>query len=155
MMSNSNNIIIWQKWKDPFGEKDDSIDVDEEYANFFDAENEEDYEEQKLKLDEMLNNKQIKVIATPMGIVPINENTASGKIFNFWVGHTNFDITRNIFRIIEETSGVETLDIFTRYRFRIGIGKAFNDSVVMKKIQESIYDFIETIEDEDDYDQKD
>lgn len=154
-MSNSNNIIIWQKWKDPFGEKDDSIDVDEEYANFFDAENEEDYEEQKLKLDEMLNNKQIKVIATPMGIVPINENTASGKIFNFWVGHTNFDITRNIFRIIEETSGVETLDIFTRYRFRIGIGKAFNDSVVMKKIQESIYDFIETIEDEDDYDQKD
>lgn len=148
MSKNKQNIIIWQKWKDPFGEKDDSIDMDEEYSNFFDAENEDEYEEQKSKLDEMLNNKQIKVIATPMGLVPINENTASGKIFNFWVGHTNFDITKNIFKIMEETNGVETLDIFTRYRFRIGIGKAFNDSIVMKEIQESIYEYIDTVQDD-------
>lgn len=148
MSQQSEQIIIWQKWKDPFGEKDDNIDMDEEYSNFYDAENEEEYLEQKNKLDEILNNKQIKVIATPMGIVPINENTASGKIFNFWVGHTNFNITKHIFRIIENTDGVETLDIFTRYRFRIGIGKAFNDSIVMKKIQESIYSYIEVSEDD-------
>jgi hypothetical protein len=146
---NKKNTIIWQKWQDPFGEKDDSIDLDEEYSNFFDEESGEegiiDFEEQKSKLNEILNNKQIKVIATPMGIVPINENTASGKIFNFWVGHTNFNITKNIASLIEEADGVETLDIFTRYRFRISVGKAFNDSSVMKSIQESIYHYIETI----------
>jgi hypothetical protein len=78
-----------------------------------------------------------------MGIIPINENTASGKIFNFWLGHTNFDITKKIFDIIEKTEGVETLDIFTRYRFRISVGKAFTDSVVMKDIQESAYEQLE------------
>ena len=146
-MSNKEEyIIIWQKWKDPFGEKDDDIDIDEEYSNFFDEENEDEYLDQKSKVDELLNNKQIKVIATPMGIVPINENTASGKIFNFWVGHTNFNVTKHIFKILENTDGIETLDVFTRYRFRIGIGKAFNDSAVMKNIQESIYSHLETFE---------
>lgn len=143
MPNKKEHSIIWQKWKDPFGEKDDDIDVEDEYSNFFDSENEDDYEDKKSQLDELLNNKQIKVIATPMGIVPINENTASGKIFNFWVGHTNFNVTKNIFRILENTDGVETLDIFTRYRFRIGIGKAFSDSAVMKDIQESIYSHLE------------
>lgn len=144
---NKENTIIWQKWQDPFGEKDDSIDLDDEYSNFYDEKEEEDiidFEEQKSKLNEIINNKQIKVIATPMGIVPINENTASGKIFNFWVGHTNFNITRNIASLIEDADGVETLDIFTRYRFRISVGKAFNDSLVMQTIQESVYQYIET-----------
>jgi hypothetical protein len=77
-----------------------------------------------------------------MGIVPMNEHTASGRIFNFWTGHTNFNITKNIFSIIDSTPGVECLDIFTRYRFRIAIGKAFNDSSVMKDIQETIYDYL-------------
>lgn len=149
-MSNNKkeNIIMWQKWKDPFGEKDDNIDMDDEYGNYY-SDDDEDITDQKNKLEELLNNKQIKVIATPMGIVPINENTASGKIFNFWVGHTNFDITRNIFKIIETSEGVETLDVFTRYRFRIGIGKAFSDAVVMKNIQESIYSYIETYDDQE------
>lgn len=144
---NKDNTIIWQKWQDPFGEKDDNIDLDDdEYSNFYE-ENEEDiidFEEKKSKLNEIINNKQIKVIATPMGIVPINENTASGKIFNFWIGHTNFNITKNIATLIEEADGVETLDIFTRYRFRISVGKAFNDSLVMQAIQKSLYQYIET-----------
>jgi hypothetical protein len=84
-----------------------------------------------------------------MGIVPINDNTASGKIFNFWVGHTNFNVTKHIFRILENTDGVETLDVFTRYRFRIGIGKAFSDSVVMKDIQQSIYSYLEEYENDE------
>ena len=135
-MSNSNNIIIWQKWKDPFGEKDDDIDIDDEYSNFY-TEEDDDIDEEIHK--SKLQNKQIKVIATPMGIVPINENTASGKIFNFWIGHTNFDITKKIVNLIEKTNGVETLDIFTRYRFRIAVGKAFNDSDVMRDINKKIY----------------
>ena len=74
-----------------------------------------------------------------MGIIPITENTASNKIFNFWLGHTNFDITKDIALLIEETTGVETLDIFTRYRFRISVGKAFDDSSVMRNINKKVY----------------
>jgi hypothetical protein len=74
-----------------------------------------------------------------MGIIPMNENTMSGKIFNFWMGHTNFNITKKIADIIEQTDGVETLDIFTRYRFRIGVGKAFDDSSVMRTINKRVY----------------
>lgn len=149
-MSDSQRTIIWQKWQDPFGERDSDIDIDNEYNNFFNEDNQDDqldtdFNENNIKnlYSDITNNKQIKVIATPMGIVPINENTASGKIFNFWIGHTNFNITKYIADIIEKTNGVETLDIFTRYRFRIGIGKAFVGSSVMKDIQESIYSFMD------------
>jgi len=131
------NMIIWQKWQDPFGEKDSDDLENTEYEKFFNDEDGDD-ELDTIK-SEIFDKKQIKVIATPMGIIPINENTASGKIFNFWLGHTNFDITKKIFEIIEKTDGVETLDIFTRYRFRISVGKAFTDSLVMKDIQESVY----------------
>jgi hypothetical protein len=138
---NNQNIIIWQKWQDPFGEKDSDDLEQTEYDKFF-SEDGADEELENIKSD-IFDKKQIKVIATPMGIIPINENTASGKIFNFWLGHTNFDITKKIFDIIEKTEGVETLDIFTRYRFRISVGKAFTDSVVMKDIQESAYEELE------------
>lgn len=137
--------IIWQKWQDPFGENEETDNYDNFFEHNDDANQDSDlineYQENNKPYD--IVKKQVKVIATPMGIVPINENTASGKIFNFWLGHTNFDITSHIFKIIELTEGVETLDIFTRYRFRISIGKAFTDSTVMKDIQDSIYAYID------------
>jgi hypothetical protein len=128
------NLIIWQKWVDPFGE--DDIETDEDKKFFTD---DEELEENEDQLDKKKYVFGIKAIATPMGIVPMNENTASSKIFNFWLGHTNFNITKRIASIIEKTDGVETLDIFTRYRFRIAIGKAFNDSDVMRDINKKIY----------------
>jgi hypothetical protein len=139
------NIIIWQKWLDPFGEDTDTIeDIDPNTDdNFLDT---HEYEGSFADVDDKKNSydkvKMTKVIATPMGIIPIDENTASGKIFNFWVGHTNFNITKLISSIIERAPGVECLDIFTRYRFRIAIGKAFNSSDVMKNIQDSVYEHL-------------
>ena len=136
------NIIVWEKWVDPYlqtiqdsvptGDEEDE-DLEEEYL-----EDEEDIEEYG-SVDKL---GKFRAIATPMGIIPINESTASGKIFNFWVGHTNFDITNALALIIEETAGVETLDIFTRYRFRIGLGKAFHDSKVMRDINSRVYDYL-------------
>jgi len=147
---NREHIIIWQKWLDPFGDDVEQTDVpdDNDHNNddnkFYDP-SDDDYAD----LDQLHNAepkyekiKMTKVIATPMGIIPIDENTASGKIFNFWVGHTNFNITKFISSVIEKTPGVECLDVFTRYRFRIAIGKAFNGSDVMKNIQDSVYQYI-------------
>jgi hypothetical protein len=134
------NTIIWEKWSDPFGEESD----DYHFQNILEPDN-EDYQQQwPEENQEKIRNipKAVKVISTPMGIIPINDNTASGKIFNFWVGHTNFNITKKIVSIIEDTQGVECLDIFTRYRFRIAIGKAFSDAEIMNSIQNNIYEHL-------------
>jgi hypothetical protein len=106
----------------------------------------EKIEESKTIDDEdesLLQKRSIKVIASPMGLIPYNEHTASGKIFNFWLGHTNFDITINVSKIIENTDGVEALDIFTRYRFRVAIGKCFGASETMVRIQENICRYLD------------
>lgn len=128
--------IIWQKWVDPFGRDEDSSDFDP-YVGDYESDEEPSDLNEELKFQHQ--SKAIKAIATPMGIIPFNDNTASGKIFNFWMGHTNFDISKNIVNIIEKIDGVETLDVFTRYRFRIAVGKAFDDSQIMRNINKKIY----------------
>lgn len=138
----NDNVIIWQKWVDPFGRDDPS--ESEEFGNFSEENLEEDEDsEEKESAQSFLANHTIKygikVIATPMGVIPVNDNTSSGKLFNFWMGHTNFDITKKVAETIEKTEGVESLDIYTRYRFRISVGKAFEDSIVMREINKSVY----------------
>lgn len=126
-------LIVWEKWVDPFGQA-------LEEAKWTDYENEiETLDDIEYIDDEEMEMRPIKAIATPMGIIPYNELTAPSNLFNFWVGHTNFDISKKVADIIEKSHGVEILDIFTRYRFRIGIGKCFNDSETMKLINDQIY----------------
>lgn len=142
------NEILWEKWRDPFiGYDDNDLDPDHKSdqavinaLNHFRGE--EDSEDEETKLD---SNRGIRVIATPMGIIPYNEYTASGKIFNFWTGHTNFKITETIFDIMDNTLGVETLDLFTPYRFRIGVGKAFDATSVKKDLSDKIYEYLKNV----------
>lgn len=144
------NRLVWQKWFDPFGE--DDLDAIEEHSDF---DTEELYEEENHDFEENIEEteheanfykKPTRVVLTPMGMIPYTDNTASSKIFNFWVGHTNFNITPAIAARIEKIEGVETLDIFTRYRFRIGIGKLFDPALIMSSITENIYDYLNEME---------
>jgi len=139
-MANINEpLIIWQKWVDPFGEDTDEskwTDYDNEILQHMPEVDEE---------KSITRSRPVKVIASPMGLIPYSEHTASGKIFNFWTGHTNFNLTNKIIDTIEQIHGVETLDIFTRYRFRIAVGKCFDDSQVMNSINKIIYALLENI----------
>jgi hypothetical protein len=140
-MNNKNNeyLITWQKWSDPFGRDEEDKDYDP-YLGDYDSEIDSDQiTEQAPDLPVSIVRSGIRVIATPMGIIPMNDNTISSKIFNFWVGHTNFNLTKMVVDVIEQTDGVETLDIFTRYRFRIAVGKVFDDSSVMRDINSRVY----------------
>jgi hypothetical protein len=136
---------VWQKWSDPLGE-DDIEDIKIFEPEFYDDEN-DDYEKNipnnKNNTKHNFYERPTKVIVTPMGIIPYTENTSSNKIFNFWIGHTNFNITTHVASIIELTDGVETLDVFTRYRFRIGIGKLFDAPTVMNSISKEVLSFLE------------
>jgi len=146
LIMETNRIILWQKWINPYespyeDEKlledisDKELDDSTHWDSYVDDHDENDNLDKKNIIE-----PSAKIIMTPMGIIPLHEKTACTKIFKFWIGHTNFNITNDISSLIEKIDGVEILDIFTRYRFRIAIGKAFKDRDVMQKIQETLYE---------------
>ena len=109
--------IIWEKWTDPYNmNSDDALDwPDDDY-------------------DDTIKSEKNNVLITSMGIIPYNEHTDCCKIFNFWIGHTNFNLSNRAIETLQQIDGVETLDIFTRYRFRVSFGKAFIDREIMNNI---------------------
>lgn len=133
------NLIVWQKWFDPFGHDDLPIDSDALDKEDADSEDFSNHKDNTVPIKE----GALRAIITPMGLIPYTENTASSKIFNFWVGHTNFNLSKKVVDIIENADGVETLDVFTRYRFRIAIGKVFDDAQVMKNINDRVYEYLD------------
>lgn len=134
-MSNLEPVIIWEKWVDPYGSNPDDVEWPGYNQNTIMDDNEEYVEQQHTY-------QKNNVLATTMGIIPFNEHTDCTKIFNFWIGHTNFDITKLIAEVLQSISGVETLDIFTRYRFRISFGKAFEDRKVIDTINNKIKEIL-------------
>jgi len=127
--------IGWIQWQNPYSltdqEKEDSWDEDS------DLEYVDDYEESKPK-----NFPNVHVVITPMGAVPLAEHSEPQKVFNLWMAHTNFDITTQIAKEVEKVPGVETLDIYSRYRMRVGIGKMFNSKGVIQEINASLYKLV-------------
>lgn len=131
-MSNKNYTIVWEKWVDPYGNNLESVEwPGYNNENIIDEEHEELYNKKP-----QIN--KFNALVTNMGIIPFNEYTDCTKIFNFWTGHTNFDLTKKIANILQSIDGVETLDVFTRYRFRISFGKAFDERQVIDSINQII-----------------
>lgn len=116
-----NKKILWLKWEDPFEIKKKDLDEENQFQ------------------DNIEEEKHLRVIAGPYGMIPVNENSITNKLYKMWVGHCNFDITKEISDKIEKISGVEVLRIWTRYRFWLGIGNLFNDDDVQKQIEKSIF----------------
>ena len=128
--------IIWVKWVDPLAHL---VHQDKENRST-DSEEEDDDLEHQAATDSYLDDEEYRynkfshenakgdtgpTIVGPMGIVCLHESNIPSKLYNFWMGHSNFDITNRIARTISQTPGVESIDVFSRYRFRIAIGKAF------------------------------
>lgn len=55
--------------------------------------------------------------------------------FNLWIAYTNFNISRQDIENIESINGVESLDVYSRYRIRVGIGKLFKEDKVKEDIE--------------------
>lgn len=112
--------IIWEPWKDFLKEL---------------VENNSDEDEDRPYRDSYEKKGNVgPVLVGPMGIIPINESNCPSKVFTFLMGHTNFDIDEETKNKICDTPGVETFDLFTRYRFRISVGKAFSVKEVCRAI---------------------
>lgn len=134
----------WQRWYDPFSVETEEDDIeknnDNEFGNnVFDENTDSDICEGSFSQS---YKKAMKVIITPMGALPIPEHSTPQKVFNLWTAHTNFSITKKILDLVEKIDGVETVDVFTRYRMRIGIGKMFGTQDVISRINKTLIDSI-------------
>jgi len=135
--------IFWEYWIDPYGDNLDSlnpISEDEDLDNYDSCKYEKigDENEQNINEQGFITKKPYKLAITQVGVIPFYEHSLPSKIFKFWVGHTNFNISPKVAIAIENTDGVEVLNIFTRYRFRIAIAKSFDSKSVRKNIQENV-----------------
>lgn len=113
--------IIWEKWADPMGLREE-----EGYDEFIDEASLSEYERTESDDKKTSVYKARPAALTTFGLIPINTHNDPAKAFEFWVGHTDFYIGEKTATIIDETPGVEIFDLFSGYRFRISIGKAFN-----------------------------
>lgn len=159
--------IGWEKWVDPFGSDVSQVEWPGAFGNTttdklieranrkerqimgIDDDDDEDWDDDELdykmggavakpKFPDDKENHNIPIIATKMGLVPILEHTQAGKIFNFWVAHTNFRMTKELLNIVNETDGIESLDLYTPYRWRIAIGKAFDSAAVKEDVTKNL-----------------
>ena len=123
--------VYWEKWVDAY-EVDIEAELEEktvekdEFGLFFEGVSEE----------EPQDIRSIQTIFTPFGVLPLTEHSLASTYFKFWVGHSNFKITAAAHSLISKVEGVESLDIFTPYRFRIAVGKLFRDRDVMSNIKD-------------------
>jgi len=139
--------IGWEKWVDAYDqslEEDEMLDID-------DLDDELDPEDlEALGLDGLGQMQpMIRSIMTPFGILPLTEQSLASRHFKFWVGHTNFMLgdgnktgTEEFEKLIGSVLGVETVDVLTSYRFRIAIGKMFQDREVMDNVKKRLVAFV-------------
>ena len=138
--------VYWEKWIDAYTpEETEVVLLDEESLE----------EDQGISFEEELGVefkkfKNIQTIFTPFGVLPLTEQSLASSYFKFWVGHTNFKITPQFHRIMSNVEGVESIDVFTPYRFRIGIAKLFKDRTVMSQVRKNMVDYIQ--ESQNDFD---
>lgn len=132
------NRIIWVRWVDPLAHlvhlHKEEEDFDEVLAR---AARDTFLDDDESRYDDTRppNGPIGPAVIGPLGIIPLREDNLPGKLFNFWMGHTNFDLSEPVVDAIQAVPGVETLDVFTRYRFRLGIGKAFKQDEVKGAIE--------------------
>lgn len=79
-----------------------------------------------------------KVVTTPIGVYQEDSPLRPSKRWDCWIGHTNFNITYDISKKIEETEGVEALRVMGRYSFFIGVAKLFDIKDVRKDIEKNL-----------------
>lgn len=58
--------------------------------------------------------------------------------FECWLAHCSFNITNELVDKLDKIPGIEYLEIISRYRFLIGLGKAFTLTDVRKALEEEL-----------------
>jgi len=88
-----------------------------------------------------------KAVLTPAGMVSLPDDIDP---FDFWVGHTNFILSKTIADIISNSEGVEYFIPISPYRFKIAVGRWWVENkhrkAVFYRIQKKILGFFSALE---------
>lgn len=138
--------IIWKSWNA----------IAEDYIN--------SYTEELAKLEEEINNismsgdenqnglvafpyfspDKFNAMHTPFGVYPIDSPFKPSDRWDCWIGTTNFNITKSIYKTLkEDINGIEALKIMGRYSFCIGIPCTFEFHDVRSEIEKKLCVFTE------------
>lgn len=138
--------IGWEKYV--LEEIHDEIHLKNDEGDGFDAGFEDEEQDLRPHLDQIIpldlfNNK----INTPFGAVNPDDQFCAVRMFDCWIGHTNFPITDQVFNILDnEIHGLGCLKVLSKYRFAIGIEKMFCFSSVRWQIQKELCHNLESAE---------
>ena len=152
------NKIVWEKWIDPLNKNIDEVEypgynapsVEEDRAIEFLSTDEnfeqsiDDMESQEMESRRSIIYNPIRIASTTHGFVTLTEHSYASKHFDFWTLHYTNDITKEIADIVEKCNGVETINVLTRYRMRIGFNRplvqsgAINLNTLRKGIESAI-----------------
>jgi hypothetical protein len=123
--------IEFEYWRNPFDDKDEWV-----------SESEADVPDRSVAIWDDHNDDMAHpvrpVVATSMGYIPVAPYYQFNKRFEFWMGHTNFRITEDVADIIENTAGVEILNIISRYQFQFSVGRLFTGTGVKAALLEAL-----------------
>lgn len=133
--------IAWEKWWDVDPEVSDFQNQEPQAFNKEEEEGEEEFEYPMFSMDSFFQPKKIN---TPLGPFEVGDPFSPGNMFDCWIAHTNFTIGKNELDILNNIPGIEALEIMSKYRFFIGVGKMFNFMVVRTNIQKELCHSIET-----------
>ena len=124
--------IGWQKYEDVIEEQLDSPLLDMLYQKMgvIDLDDDEDFVEDE---DDEPTTHQNLMIPIDSKLI---ENISLTQNFDCWLGHTNFNITKEIKDKLNRTEGIELLKICSRYRFFIGVGRMFDFGNERKVIED-------------------
>lgn len=131
-----NKVLSWTKFKLPTSSKMEALEDEEENPSQWDLIERESYQSPFDRLESAIQGG--KFLQTPLGTINLDGSEESGKLFNIWVAHTNFNLTPGDFAAIEHVPGVEALQPISRYRFQLAIGFNFNENEVKALIEETL-----------------
>lgn len=139
----SERKIAWEKFT-PLHEtnqinhiqEDEIAEDDREDIDDGDDEPEQNVMGRFLNLEDMLVSDKVR---TPFGWYHVDDDFSPYNMFECWIGHTNFKLTRKDFNILnDEINGIGCLKIISPYRFFIGIEKMFSFAAVRIQIQKDL-----------------
>ena len=119
--------------------------IDEETLEDVDGLTQEDLnilKNERKKIEEMP-----KAILTPAGVVSLPDDADP---FDFWIGNTNFYLSKTLVDIISNSEGVEYFLPISPYRFKIAVGTWWvlngRRKFVFNKINKKVSSFFKILE---------
>ena len=124
--------IIWKSLNAQFAEFIEQQQIEQNLS---------EYEQEENEKYSMASIHHIKtLLATPMGLVSVNDAMSPFKYYELWQFDTTRKLTNEVVEKLKSVDGVEALKMITPYKALIAIGLAFHFKYVRPKIESVLRD---------------